>query len=95
MLTAELGNVSFKRKKPKERKKAQNPEAQPREQEAVHGAKRQRNVRALNPCLHQRLMMMALLLLDVSQKSQVQPYILRDVFFSQEMISELNSCASL
>lgn len=40
------------------------------------GAKSHGNVRCLDPCLHRRLLMMALLLLDVFQKRCVQPWAL-------------------
>lgn len=54
------------------------------------GAKSQRIVRSINPCLHHRLLMMALLLLGMSQKSQVQPYALGGgCILSQEMLSEM------
>lgn len=47
------------------------------------GAKSQRIVRSINPCLHQRL-------LGMSQKSRVQPYALGGgCIISQEMLSEM------
>lgn len=54
------------------------------------GAKSQRIVRSINPCLHQRLLMMAPQLLGMSQKSRVQPYALGGgCIISQEMLSEM------
>lgn len=53
------------------------------------GAKSQGNVRSLNPCLHQRLLMRALLLLDMSQKGQVQPHALGGVLYPEKCFQRL------